>query len=46
MIKIERLKMLVDSQETQRLRGNLTEVGLGYLNGLKAAYALVSGSDE
>ena len=44
--KIESLKMLIESQEAQRIKGNLTEVGQGYLNGLKCAYAILGENDE
>ncbi len=41
MDKIESLRILIESQETQNERGNLTETGKAYLNGLKAAYAIL-----
>lgn len=46
MNKLNQLKMLINSQEEQDNRGNLTETGKSYLNGLRTAFALVSGDEK
>lgn len=37
------LEQLIDSQEQQEKKGNLTEIGKNYLNGLKKAYEIIFG---
>lgn len=44
--QIEQLRTLIYSQTVQNENGNLTDRGQGYLEGLEAAFALVSGGDE
>ena len=40
---VQWLDSLISSEEDQKLRGNLTEQGVGYLNGLKSARKMIFG---
>lgn len=38
---MKELEILISSQEEQEKRGNLTEIGISYLNGLRTAMKIV-----
>jgi hypothetical protein len=40
------LDSLISSQEDQETKGNLTQTGISYLNGLKTARKMIFGDDE
>jgi hypothetical protein len=42
--QIQELDFLIQSQEEQEIKGNLTEIGVSYLNGLRTARKIFSGS--
>lgn len=44
--KLEHLKLLISSQEAQEEKGNLTETGIAYLNGLRSAAKIFETSNS
>lgn len=38
---MDHLKLLIESHEAQEKLGNLTSIGVAYLNGLRRAYTII-----